>query len=189
MTQALLALVPVWGPWLLGSAVFLSCLGLPVPASMLLLAAGGFVAAGDLALPTVAAAAMAGLVAGDHAMFALGRLGGAGTARRLSAAGGMLDRARDLLANRGGVVVFLSRWLMSPLGPYVNFAAGASGQPWAVFAAWGLAGEVLWIAIYLGLGHAFAGSLAAASDMALNVVLLMGAAALALGLGVWAFRR
>ena len=25
---------------------------------------------------------------------------------------------------------FLSRWLFSPLGPYVNFLGGATGLPW-----------------------------------------------------------
>jgi hypothetical protein len=39
-----------------------------------------------------------------------------------------IARARDLLAKRGAVVVFLSRWLISALGPYVGPAACASGM-------------------------------------------------------------
>jgi membrane-associated protein len=48
MTDWLLALVPTYGPWLLLACTFLACLALPVPASVLMLGAGSFVAAGDL---------------------------------------------------------------------------------------------------------------------------------------------
>ena len=40
MTETLLALLPAWGPWLLAATTFLSCLMLPIPASMLMLAGG-----------------------------------------------------------------------------------------------------------------------------------------------------
>ena len=36
----------------------------------------------------------------------------------------------DVMAERGGIAIFLTRWLFSALGPYVNLAAGASRQPW-----------------------------------------------------------
>lgn len=67
MTEWLLGLVPVHGGWLLAVATFLSCLALPIPASILMLAAGGFAAAGDLTLAGSAGAALAGAVAGDQA--------------------------------------------------------------------------------------------------------------------------
>ena len=50
MTDWLLALVPQYGLWLLAATTFFSCLALPFPASIMMLTAGGFVAAGDLAL-------------------------------------------------------------------------------------------------------------------------------------------
>ena len=67
MTDWLLALVPQYGVWLLVACTFLSCLGLPIPASILMLTAGGFVAAGDLSLTGNVAAALGGAVAGDQA--------------------------------------------------------------------------------------------------------------------------
>ncbi len=52
MTETLLALVPEWGAVLLALVNVLACLALPVPASLVMLAAGAFAAAGDLdALP------------------------------------------------------------------------------------------------------------------------------------------
>lgn len=46
---------------------FLSCLALPVPASVVMLAAGALASAGDLALAPVALGALAGAVPGDQA--------------------------------------------------------------------------------------------------------------------------
>ena len=185
MTDWLLGLVPTYGLWLLAAATCLSCLALPIPASILMLAAGSFAAAGDLSLPGSMVAALGGAVAGDQAGYAAGLWGGAGIVARLGARAAPVARARDLLARRGEVAVFLSRWLLSATGPYVNLAAGAAGLPWAAFTAWGLLGEAVWVALYVGLGWAFTGNLSAASDLALNLLGLVGAAVLALGLGLW----
>lgn len=188
MTEWLLALVPTWGLWLLVAATFLSCLALPVPSSVLKMAAGGFVAAGDLSLAATGAAALAGAVAGDQAGYFAGRAGRGLSGARTGAGGTAalaLARARDLLARRGGVAVFLSRWLISALGPYVNFAAGAAPLDWRRFTFWGVLGEAVWVGLYVGLGYAFTGNLAAASAQAANLLGFLGAGALAVGLGWW----
>lgn len=185
MTAWLLALVPTYGPWLLAAVTFASCLAVPVPASILMMAAGGFAAAGDLALATAAGAALAGAIAGDQAGYILGRRGGSAMLARLGDRAPPVARAADLLARRGGLAVFLSRWLVSALGPYVNLVAGASGLPWPRFTLWGVAGEGVWVALYVGLGFHFAGNLAAASGQAFNILGFLAAGALALGLGWW----
>ena len=185
MTDWLLGLVPVYGGWLLAVGTFLSCLALPIPASILMLAAGGFAAAGDLTLAGSAGAALAGAVAGDQAGYFAGRFGGAGMIDRLGAKAAPVARARDLLARKGGVAVFLSRWLVSALGPYVNVAAGAAGQGWARFTAWGVAGEAVWVGLYVGVGWSVAGNLAAASSMAVDVLGFLAAGAVGLGALWW----
>ena len=60
---------------LLALATLLSCLALPVPSSLMMLAAGAFAASGDLALTGAALAALAGALLGDQLGFALGRSG------------------------------------------------------------------------------------------------------------------
>ncbi len=185
MTDWLLSLVPQYGLWLLGVATFASCLALPLPTSTLLLAAGGFVAVGDLSLVSVALVALVGAVAGDQIGYLGARWFGAPLIETLGKRAPPLARATDLLANKGGAAVFFSRWLMSALGPYVNLAAGAAGQPWSRFTLWGVLGEVVWVGIYLGLGYSFIGNLEAASDMALSWLAFVTAAAVALGLGAW----
>ena len=103
MTAWLLALVPQYGLWLLAATTFLSCLALPFPASILMLTAGGFAAAGDLVLWQAFLAAAAGGIAGDQLGYWAGR--GLGTPalarlRRDPARDRMLARADALMQRR-----------------------------------------------------------------------------------------
>lgn len=189
MTEWLLALVPQYGNWLIAITVFLGCLALPAPASILLIAAGGFVAAGDLSLAVTALVALGSAAAGDQVVYFAGRWRGQRVIRWLGARAAPVTKASALLERRGGFAVFLSRWLIPALGPYVNLAAGGSGLGWPQFTLWGLAGEAIWVALYVGLGYAFMGNLAAASDMALNVIGVLGATVAAIALGTWLVRR
>lgn len=185
MSETLLALVPTYGFWLLAVCTFCSCLALPIPASILMMAAGGFAAAGDLSLTASGLAALGGAVTGDQVGYIAGRKGGAGLTARLGARAAPLAKATDLLARRGGVAVFLSRWLVSALGPYVNLAAGAAGLSWPRFTLWAVMGEAVWVGLYLGTGYSFAGNLQAASDMALDLLGFLAAGAVAIGLAWW----
>ena len=190
MTEWLLALVPQYGLWLLALTTFCSCLALPFPASVLMLTAGGFVAAGDLVMWQAFTAAAAGAVAGDQVGFWAGRRFGARLLARLRA-----DPARDrllakavaLMEKRGVVAVYLSRWLFSPLGPWVNLTAGSTGYGWPRFTAAGVAGEATWAAIYVGAGFMFAGNVEAASNMLGSVLGIVAGGAAVIILGVWLF--
>lgn len=187
MTEWLLPLVPLWGLWLVAGTTFLSCLALPVPASLVMLAAGGFAAAGDLVLWQVVGAAFGGAVAGDHAGFILGRRAGGPILDRLARRPGRsaaIAHARSHVRDRGTAAVFLSRWLLSPLGPYVNLAGGAAGLPLRRFTPPDLAGEAIWVAVYTGLGYIFADRIVALGAVLGNAsgALAAGAVALALGL-------
>jgi membrane-associated protein len=185
MTDWLLGLVPQYGAWLLAVCTFCSCLALPIPASVLMLTAGGFASAGDLSLTSAAGAALAGAVGGDQTGYFGGRWGGAKLIERLGPRAAPIDKAREMLARRGGLAIFFTRWLLSALGPYVNLAAGAARQPWAAFTAWGVAGELVWVSLYTGLGYYFTGNLEAASAMAVDILGMLAAGAVALGLGWW----
>lgn len=187
MIDAILAAVPVYGLWIVALATFLSCLALPIPSSLVMLTAGAFVASGDLRLVPTAGLAWAGAVAGDQAGYWLAR-GAAGAATgpgRGGKAAELLAKARDFLDRRGGWGVFFSRWLVSPLGPYVNLVAGAAGMPWARFTPPGIAGEAIWVTLYVGLGLALSESIQAVAAIAGNLTGFLAAGALAIGLGLW----
>lgn len=187
MTDWILTAVPIYGPWLVGLVTYLSCLAIPVPASILMLVAGGFAAAGDLVLWQVAGAALGGAVAGDQTGYLLGRKGGAALFDRATKGkhAAMVTRAARLIQARGAVAVFLSRWLVSPLGPYVNLIAGATRIGWLPFAIAGVAGEAVWIGLYIGAGFAFGGNLAAATQFSGSILGFMAAGTVAAGLGWW----
>jgi membrane protein DedA with SNARE-associated domain len=187
LTDIFLALLPTWGPVLLLVATFLSCLALPIPASLMMLAAGAFAAGGDLVLSSCIAGAFAGAVAGDQTGFLIGR-GGGRLLPRLTAGSParsrLLERARAFADRRGRLGVFLSRWLFSPLGPYVNLIGGATGMGWWGFTLAGVAGEAVWVTVYVMAGYAFADRIDTLAALAGNLSGAVTAGAVALALGV-----
>ncbi len=186
MTDTLFGLIPVYGAWILLIGTFLSCLAIPVPTSLMMLAGGAFVASGDLNLVAVVLAAWTGALLGDQAGYFIGRRGGAlllARAGRSSHAAEPMARATSYLQRRGGSAVFFSRWLLSPLGPYVNFIGGAGRLNWPVFTLWSGLGEAVWVMIYVTLGFAFASRIDAVASVTGNLAGLLAAGAVAVLLG------
>ncbi|MDO5529500.1 MAG: VTT domain-containing protein [Paracoccus sp. (in: a-proteobacteria)] len=185
LTDWLIEFVPQWGPYVVGLSTFLSCLLMPLPSSVLLIAAGAFVAAGDLSLWAVAAAALAGYAMGDQVGFSIGRLGRARLRRYAGRGSGALGRARRLIGRYGLWAVFVSRWLVSPLAPWVTLGAGAGDLARLRFTGASLPGAVIWVALYLGLGMLFGQNLAAATELAGSALGLIAALGLTVALGLW----
>ncbi|MFN6976703.1 MAG: DedA family protein [Gemmobacter sp.] len=178
-----------YGPQALGLWVALGCAAVPVPVWPLLLLAGALASAGQVEAGPLALAALAGAMAGDGAGYLLGRSGG-GLRARLAARpriAPVLAAAEARLEANAAAAVFLTRWLVAPLGPYVNIAAGMAGLAlWRVVPP-ALAGRGLWIGGYLVLGWVFADALEAAQATVgaiIRWVLAVGAA----GTGLWLLR-
>lgn len=191
MSEYLLSLVADYGVAALALTTFLSCLALPVPASLAMLAGGGFVAAGDLSAPATVAAALAGAVLGDQTGYAAGKWLGSNRLEGIAARrrrGNLLRQAVADLRARGFALVFFSRWLVSPLGPYVNLAAGAARLSWAQFTLGGVAGEAVWVGLYVGLGAAFTSRLDDLAALLGNLSGLLAAIAVAVVAGLWLLR-
>lgn len=158
MSDYLLSTLGVYGLPVLFGALLVGSAGVPLPSSLLLVAAGSFVDQGELDLWPVLALAAAGAVLGDNVGYAVGRWGGGRLTRRLGRLVGgeaKVEGAEVWLRRRGGVGVFLSRWLLTPLGPVVNITAGASEYPWPRFLLFDVLGEALWVALYVLLGKLF----------------------------------
>jgi membrane-associated protein len=184
MTDWLLALVPQYGLWLLFAVTFLSCLALPFPASITMMAAGGFAAAGDFLLWQAVLAALAGAVMGDQVGYWAGRgvLGRSQTSGNADKAL-LAQKAHAMMAKGGLTAIFLTRWLFSALGPWINLTAGSLKYGWASFTLAGVAGEMVWSGLYVGLGYGFAGNLDAASDTVVSYLGFVGTGGVALILG------
>ena len=188
MSELVLAFAADHGVPLLMVVTFLSCLALPVPSSLLMLASGGFAAAGDMVLPVVMLAAFAGAVLGDNLGYWLAHRFSGQLAQWLGAnskRAQLRQRAADYMDSYGGLSVFFSRWLVAPLGPYVNYGAGIAGFSWPRFALWSAAGEIVWVCSYVGLGYLFADNITAISALLGNLSGFLAALVVAGGLVLW----
>lgn len=191
MTDWLFTLVPIYGAWIIALATFLSCLAIPIPSSFMMLAGGAFIASGDLALSPVVAGALGGAVLGDQTGFVLGREGGNLLAQRAKPGRrrlALINRARAFLDRWGVLAVFLSRWLFSPLGPYINFLGGAGGLRWPGFTLGSLTGEAVWVVLYVGLGYTFSGQIAQVAEFAGDIAGLLAGLVVTIGLGAMLLR-
>ena len=196
MSDWAFGLVSAWGLWVVAGSAFVSCLAVPVPTSLVMLAAGAFAAAGDLVLWQVWLSGWLAALAGDNTGFQVGRWGGRPFLGWVASRTGrhrLIARGEAVVEARGGVGVFLSTWLLAPLGPWVNLVAGSLGLSRWRFALWDTAGETIWVTAYVGLGFAFGTQIdrvaEVVSDWGGLVSALAVAAAFALALGIKLRRR
>lgn len=188
MTDWMISALADYGVILLFLTTFFSCLAVPVPASLMMLTGGAFVATGDLPMVSSVLSALCGAVAGDFAGYQIASRGRSKLQRFMTRSPkrtSVMSRADDFLTNWGGIGIFLSRWLFSPLGPYMNFASGVAAVPVWKFAAFGILGECVWVSLYVGLGYAFADNLSIASNLAGDVLGLLAAVCVMVGFGIW----
>lgn len=190
MTETLLALVPEWGALLIALVNFLACLALPLPASLFMLAAGAFAAAGDLAVLPLWIGALCGALLGDQCGFWLGRGFGPHVLahlRRRRRTAALVNRAVDWLDQRRLPAIFLSRWLVSALCPYVNFSAGAARITWPGFTLPAVAGTCIWVSIYIGLGYSFSSHIQELGSVLgnLGAAIASGVVAVLIGRTLW----
>ncbi|MCR9110406.1 DedA family protein [Marivita sp. XM-24bin2] len=191
MTDTLFGLVADYGVWVIAASCYLSCLLVPIPTSLLMLAGGAFVASGDLDGGTVLAGAWLGAVLGDQTGYAVGRRFGPLLTRLTdtnAARKKLYARATETVRHKGEIGVFFSTWLFAPLGPWVNMAAGASGLHWVRFTLWDAAGEAIWVFGYIVLGYSFAGQVTQISELTSSFSGFL-VAALATGMLGWMLMR
>jgi len=188
MTEAVFSLVAEYGVYAIFVSAFLSCLALPIPTSLMMLTGGAFVAAGDLTFLTVGTTAFIAAVLGDQTGYFIGRTGGSALVDRLArspARASVLARARALVDRRGDIGVFLSTWAVAPLGPWVNFVAGATGLSWLRFTVMDILGELIWVTLYVGLGYIFMDQISAVADIMSDLIGLAVALVLAFAAAIW----
>ena len=187
MSDVLLSLVATYGTMVIAISTFLSCLALPIPSSLVMLAGGAFAASGDLSLTGVVLAAFGGAVLGDQTGYRAGRIGGPALFRALRQKPGrvlLVARAEGILERWGGIGVFLSTCLVAPLGPWVNLAAGAAGMGAVRFTLWDAMGDAIWVLGYTGLGWVFGAQFTRIAALMGNATLALAALAVTVFLGI-----
>lgn len=167
ITDQLLAALSFYGLPVLFGVLVIGCAGIPLPGSLLLVAAGSFAQFGEMKLWQVITVATAGSVLGDQIGYGLGRWGGRLAERFSRKLGGeeKLKRAEEFAKRWGGTGIFFSRWLITPLGPWLNLTSGMAAYSWPRFLLWDVLGELLWVLLYVMLGELFSDRVQALAEI------------------------
>ena len=172
ITDQLLAALSLYGLPVLFGVLVVSSAGVPFPISLMLVAAGSFIEQGEMKLWPVLVVASAGAVVGDQIGYALGRKGGRHAAQwftRWIGDESHIHKAEAFTKRWGAAGIFFSRWLVTPLGPWLNFTSGIAAYPWHKFLLWDVLGQVLWVVIYVMLGKIFSGRVEALIEILGNL--------------------
>lgn len=172
MTDQLLGLLATYGLPALFVILTIASAGMPFPITLLLIVSGSFVAQGEMSLWKVLVVCSAGAIAGDQIGYFAGRWGGRKLVHRITKRFGgaeKVERAEAFAKRWGGIGIFLSRWLVTPLGPWLNLTSGIACYSWPHFLLWDVTGEVLWVVIYVGLGYIFSDRVGALADLLGNL--------------------
>ncbi|MBV9614403.1 MAG: VTT domain-containing protein [Ktedonobacteraceae bacterium] len=166
------AFLPVLISWMQQSgyvalwlSIFVAAIGIPLPISFMLLAAGAFAALGDFNIFLLGGIALTASVCGDSIGYLIGYLVGVRifawferTHRFKLFSVQTLQNSRRYFSKRGGWAIFLSRFIVSALGGTINLLAGAEIYPYRRFLLFDISGEAAGAIIFLALGYTFGAS-------------------------------
>jgi len=168
----LLTWLQLYGYPVLWGVICVAAVGIPLPISLVLLAAGAFAALGDFNILFLALIAITASTCGDSLGYLLGRRVGtpifdwlAHKRRFRLLTPQRLAQAHDYFERRGAWAVFLSRFLFSGFGGVINLLAGAERYPYRRFLLFDFSGEVLGALIPLILGYIFGANWEAVGDI------------------------
>jgi len=156
LTDTLLTAMTTVGPAALSLALLMGALGVPLPGTLFLLAAGALARAGGMDGALAMTMALLGVLIGDSAGYVLGLSGQRLLLRRFEG-GATWRQAQGRFQQWGGATIFLTRFLLTPLAVPTNLIAGSSRYTYWRFLAFDAAGELAWVVLYGGLGYFFGG--------------------------------
>lgn len=154
MSEYLLTQIVNFGAPLLWLVVFIGGLGMPLPCTVLVIAAGAFARQGILPWHTTAIFSIVSVVLGDIISYSFG----------FYAREKVLDRFSDTPRWRqaektfrkwGPLSIFFSRFLVTAIALPVNLMSGTTRYPFRKWLTYDAAGEIVWILGYGGLGYLF----------------------------------
>lgn len=172
-----------WGHAAIFGLVAIDFLGVPVPATTVMIAAAVAAMHGTLSLPAVVLLSFLGVLTGSQLGYAVGRLGGAWALHHLPISEERLAKVDRAYARWGAWIVVVA--------PYVDglrqlnaFTAGMLELPWWRFVLANLAGAALWVGGWVGgtylLDEHLPGLVAAPRALGPLILALAAAALLAL---------
>jgi membrane-associated protein len=173
LLSTLLTFLQNYGYLALWITVFVAAVGLPIPITLVLLAAGAFAVLGDFNIVFLFIISFSALVCGDNVGYLIGRIWGSKVLNWIEHSKRWnrfippktIARSRYYFQHRGGWAIFLSRFLFSALGGVINLLSGSELYPYRYFLLFDASGEALGAIIPLLLGYIFGASWEAVGDV------------------------
>jgi membrane protein DedA with SNARE-associated domain len=152
LSDVLISLIPIYGPWIIFGIVALESAGVPLPGETVLVAAALLAATtGQINIVVVVAAAAAGAIVGDGMGYMVGRRLGLPFLRRygryIRLDEDRLLIGRYLFFQYGNAVVFFGRFI-AVLRMFAALLAGANCMPAGRFFFFNITGGVCWACLF-----------------------------------------
>src|SRR5216684_8823100 len=174
LSDALISLIPTYGPWIIFGIVALESAGVPLPGETILVAAALLAATtGQISIVVVVLASAGGAIVGDGIGYMVGRRFGLPLIRRYGRYI-RLDENRLLIGRYvffryGNVVVFFGRFV-AVLRMFAALLAGANSMPGRFF-FFNITGGVCWACLF-GFGAYAVGAVIYTISGTLSVISL-----------------
>ncbi len=173
LLSLLLTFLQSYGYLALWITVCIAAVGIPIPITLLLLAAGAFAALGDFNLVLLFIISFSALICGDTVGYWIGRIWGSRVLNWIERSKKWnrlipprrIVQSRQHFQHRGGLAIFLSRFLFSALGGIINLLSGSELYPYRYFLLFDSSGEALGAIMPLLLGYIFGASWEAVGDV------------------------
>jgi membrane protein DedA with SNARE-associated domain len=152
LSDALISLIPIYGPWIIFGIVALESAGVPLPGETIVVAASLLAATtGQINILTVVLAAAAGAIVGDGIGYIIGRRLGSPFLRRYGRYVHLDDDrlliGRYLFFQYGSAVVFFGRFI-AVLRMFAALLAGANNMPAGRFFFFNVTGGICWACLF-----------------------------------------
>jgi len=152
LSDALIGLIPTYGPWIIFGIVALESAGVPLPGETILVASALLAATtGQISIVVVVLASAAGAIVGDGIGYMVGRRFGLPLIHRygryIRLDENRLLIGRYLFFRYGNVVVFFGRFV-AVLRMFAALLAGANSMPAGRFFFFNITGGVCWACLF-----------------------------------------
>ena len=151
------SLFETYGLWILLPILFLGQLGIPIGSTFFLMWYGSTIDESSTLLVAITATACAAIL-GDTTAFALGTQFSDKLERAENRYAGLakkLEQTRKLTRSYGSGIIWITRFLITGLGPLVNYLLGSRKYSFKKFAFWVILGEFIFTAELLYFGYRF----------------------------------
>jgi len=183
LSSLVLGWMAAYGAPMVAGMLFLGGLGLPFPSTLIVIASGAFMRQNLLDLYSTPVLGYLATIAGDTSLYALGYFA-SGWIETHFGKTTTWKNAHILFEQRGGIAIFLTRWLLTAVAFPITLIAGSSGYHFRKFFTFVVLGELTWVLLYGGLGYAFGSQWELISDFISNFSgFVLGA--LVLGVGIY----